>query len=807
MNLTHKLIYLILVILACVCASCKDEIDTPSLPDNQVEGYYFIISTPGSQSRVSYTDEKKSSFEEGDEIGAFALNSNGTAVAGEKQNAHYRVKNVPNISGNARQVLEPINEADRLGQGHSRYLFYYPYSADIKTLADMTAYSHTVALDQNSYAAYEQSDLLWDVAEPDAAQNCVNIAMDHAMAQIIVQIDEEFIDATKGAILSNVNTTAEKIDLRTESIENLTYTPKNADQVNMWNFGYASSGALMFRAMVAANCTLSAGTTLLSITTAEGGDTKNYKLKEDLTLKPGKNYIFSLKKNTVLLPEIEDTDSWVLDVLDPETGEPVGLLCREYLHYVDPLKITQNGEPFTGTKYGDTKTVNSQAWVFYNLKPGTDIPELNTGIAMQFLYDIDLEDFGYTQRWPLPHLCYQKGAFRPRHGWQWGRDSGSEFGGTEQQYYMHGGTVIWDGVNNAIQYFQLPTEQITNQQAANAFISINRETGEASVSYDDYNSAVEKQGLIVPHMLIDRRANKSTGVIEIRKYPLVKIGYNQFWMSMSLRAQSFCDGTPLTCYNKKGEAAVSFGEREWLGAGYIFPFVEENGIVYDPYNKAEQRKHPESSFTATRLYNKPAVDNPKFTPESPDENTYYVLPGEKEINNLLKYTNPFFGAKLATKHYATRTADNGYAYGKLETSMKGECGQIFRDGNECNIYTANISGLNLRALGILDPASSIKYCSGVNGRGSLMLNTANDPAHVYFFTFQNYQPFSASTVDALRKEKYQAVEYRITQTFCQVRFLMKFRQQADTQGRAAAVASRSEDKVPSRNVYVSLTDE
>jgi len=788
-------------------AACTDDVGQPAASDD-TGGYYFIIDSYGPQSRVTYGGETKAAFDDGDEFGAFAIDEHGAAVSGEKQNAHYRVKTAKSLGGTGRQVLDPVSEADRLGQGYDRYLFYYPYSPAITSLDDMKAYAHMVWRNQNSQNAYEASDLLWDVAAPDRTQNCVNIAMDHAMAQIIVKIDEEFVDTTETVSLSGMPGTASDMDLTTESVRDLRYTAENPADIAMWNFGYASSGALLFRAVVAACTTLPRGATLLSLTTSSG-EKKSYTLKEDLTLEPGKNYIFTLKKNVVEIPEVDDTDSWVLDVLDPETGQPVGLLCREYLHYVDPAGITDNDEPYTGTDYGDTKNVNSQAWVFYNLRPGTDIPDLDKGTVLQFVYDI--RDVGFWP-WPAPHINKrQKGIFAPRHGWKWGGTTadgkyGCELPGSEKQYYMHGGTVIWDGENNRITYFQMPAAQITNAQAAKGYISIDRATGEVGVSYREFDAAVEKQGVIVPHMLIDRRVNKTAGTLDIRKYPIVKIGYNQFWMSMSLRTQYMCDGTPLQCYNKKGAPGVTFNDGDLLSAGFIFPFNKSTG--YDPYNNLDQRSHPESIYTPTRLYNKPTVDNPKFLPASPDANSYYIMPGRKEINNFLRYVNPRFATKMASKYVGQYIGDY-FAYGALEMSLRGESG-FFSDSEQStyqNAYTCNVSGFNLRPLGNFEPMSSFNHCTGLNNAAYLILNSADEPDAVLTFVIQNYNPFEGGQTSEAEASYYPGMTNRITERFAQVRFVMKYRSQADTQGRAISTSGRSKASCESRDVYVSLAEE
>ena len=96
----------------------------------------------------------------------------------------------------------------------------------------------------------------------------------------------------------------------------------------------------------------------------------------------------------------------------------------------------------------------------------------------------------------------------------------------------------------------MPDESITNSQAYKGYIAI--EEGKTPyVAYEEKENV--KKGIIMEHYLIDTRYNRENHETETERYPLVKIGYNQFWMSKPLDTSYLTDGTRIPCYNKKNE--------------------------------------------------------------------------------------------------------------------------------------------------------------------------------------------------------------------------------------------------------------
>ena len=527
----------------------------------------------------------------------------------------------------------------------------------------------------------------------------------------------------------------------------------------------------------------------------------------------------------------------MLDVLDPETGKPVGLLCREYLRY-QPTDNTdeQTGTNGTNSDGTPTKWINSQAWVFYNLKPNSDIPDLNTGKILRFIYDVDetFSNEGGVTSWPYPHKNVMfRGIFTPKHGYKWctqeesyyleyGRES-ETYG--EHQYYMHGGKIHWDGTNNKISKFELPNEEITNETALKwGHIAINKNNeSDVDVSYSNMDGDNYKVGVVVPHYLVDER-KIGTGEIETNKYPLVKIGYNQFWMSKPLRTEYMTDGTPLKAYNKEDGPGVTFRmgqditNSDNLTAGYLYPF--EKGVSadlndpnikqdYDPANKEEQM-HPKGvSFVPAPMYNKPAIDSKGFIPDSDNPDCYYYdMANKEDLEKMVDYFGPLFGAKICTRELAEHAGGPYYAYSRYEAMCKGETWE-----NSAHSYTANISGLNLRALGYFAPSTDANAdFQWICGFATILLKSTSTDK-VDYFSFPVYSPWGSDySVDSnvWGNNSFTGLAYGTTQYFAQVRLVMKYRNQADNGGStnsfsfSRATTRASGKSQQSRNVRVQL---
>lgn len=738
MNLDrHIFLSLAAIFITVAAAGCSDNIEVPDSVSNipqELEQYYFLLDKPVISRSVSYDSDEHSEFGGGELLGCFALDDSGNAVAGEKANACFAVSVISssNADIDGHKVLVPDSPSDKLDKGHSAYLFYYPYNPEIKSLAELKRLTHSIKTDQSEAASYEASDLLWDVAKP-ADRHCL-VEMDHVMANIIIVIDGVEYDVEKGAQVIGQPLTAENINLTAPDIESM----RNADGSYFYTvdplqpkadisalYANYSSANDRFRAAVPANRTIKAGTDIIRLWSKKTGLEKIFSLKEDVTLEPGKNYYFTLIRKGITQPEVNDDDSWVLDVLDPETGEPVGLLCREYLRFQRHNDYKIPDEPTVPEDATGQPRLNSQAWVFYNLQSDGKTPELSRGQVLRFIYDVRVNQpehaddrpdpnngeklSGYA--WPYPHKKYDYwggtgfGVFLAKHGYKWTYDESKGYGVPDNpkaflgDYWMNGGVVIWDGINNRIAEFIMPdqSESATNEDASQyGHIAIPADGSAPYVSYSPFEEGApdhdgNKIGVVLQHWLIDTRVGLD-GQIERRRYPLVKISFNQFWMSKSLRCKTFVDGTPLHCFNT---GRMRFDVHEdtppLAEKGYLYPFLTE--CNFDPlYDKGED--YTDNVLEMTLLYNYNAYADDRILPVSHESISYYVRPSLDEYKRFAGYLCSASVSKMMyNKSLVVGRGNNWSNEEKIDMFCKGG---TLRD-LEC--YVANVSGLNLKAYG------------------------------------------------------------------------------------------------------------
>lgn len=839
MNRT-KYIFLILAILSFLFCSCgKEEMDPviEDLTDVETQGdlpdsVYFLLSPPNPQTRVVYMDEFRSLFEREDRVGCFALNEDLTPKDGYMANACYRVAIHTNLkTGKDRYFLAAMTTYDDLPRDAAKYLFYYPYDENVKSLDDLMKYRHEVQTDQNMRESYEASDLLWDICTPKDGGKYADVEMDHAMANIIVEVDTDLIDPSAGEVpvLLDMFTEVLELNLVCETLDDMVYEPyRSLKDVRMWEFGKAVSGNYLFRAVVPAHQTIDAGSRILRI--PNEGHPKVYKCGADVTLEPGKNYYFNLGTSVgtqIVAPTVTDKDTWVYDVLDPETKQPVGLLCKEYLYFQPGHSLTDADSP-TGTLYnsGESKFISSQAWVLYINEDG--IPDLNTGYVLKFVNDVRQSgESGICGYWPEPHYNVDAGGvFTPSHGHTWVYSSEKCCGEDSSdwtEHYMHGGVITWDGVNNKISWFELPDDLVTNEVAATQGHVAIGDDGVPFLCYDEIGSAGHKIALLSPHNLIDRRVSITRSVDE-RSYPLVKIGYNQFWMAYELRTNTQIDGTPVTNYNTIGSPGISLPANvKDINPGYLFinrglsPIQDSNeertetfvidGVThtfsyYDPFNQFPTVEEREKLKIAP-MYNFLVHEGSGMLPLSMFTGGHYYMPTRADFLLLVKYLGWNWGAKLMTRD--VRIRGNGVEETVYEALMAGK----YINFNDANRYAANICGFDLRAEGY-------RYDGAFRRIGTAGSVSLREGENNYIFSLPYYLVYNpAQSVDDLLGNTDMFIPTRDNAnqgpgvTFAPLRFFLKFEGQADTGGLvisslSTGTKSALEAPAASRDVYVGV---
>ena len=224
--------------------ACTD--GTDPLPAPAAQPRFVLQQTV--QTRVTYPTDSytQSLFEVGDVLGAFVLSGSNTTLPGERSNARYVVTQ--------RQEGGPLTLEPELPQdafpadaGYT-YIFYYPY----KEGTDFRDVTHLVEADQRSQARYENSDLLWDAAQGTDITTgtdgglTVNVAMDHAMASIVLEVPTDMMYAGAGqpwAQILNIKSLVAGINLNVDSPDDLTgnygYAGETvfSQNIYMWLFG------------------------------------------------------------------------------------------------------------------------------------------------------------------------------------------------------------------------------------------------------------------------------------------------------------------------------------------------------------------------------------------------------------------------------------------------------------------------------------------------------------------------------------------------------------------------------------------
>ena len=274
--------------------ACTD--GTDPLPAPAAHPRFVLQQTV--QTRVAYPTDSytQSLFEEGDVLGAFVLSGSNTTLPGERSNARYVVTQ--------RQEGGPLTLEPELPQdafpadaGYT-YIFYYPY----KEGTEFDDVTHLVEADQRSQARYENSDLLWDAAQGRGINDnlTVNVAMDHAMASIVLEVPTEMMatdaenNVTGTATLKNVFRRISRIQLQTEKPEHGVLTLGNSS-ITMQHFDSRKEDSMeIFRAVIPPQ-TYSNGLEMFTIETPDGEKTYTSAFSNaPLTFESKKYYLFTV---------------------------------------------------------------------------------------------------------------------------------------------------------------------------------------------------------------------------------------------------------------------------------------------------------------------------------------------------------------------------------------------------------------------------------------------------------------------------------------------------------------------------------
>lgn len=321
MNRSLYITLLLMPLLLPALTACTD--GTDPLPAPAAHPRFVLQQTV--QTRVAYPTDSytQSLFEVGDVLGAFVLDNNNTLVTDARSNARYIVTQE---GSNLTLTPEFPQDAFPADAGYT-YIFYYPY----KEGTEFDDVTHLVEADQRSQARYENSDLLWDAAQGTDITTgtdgglTVNVAMDHAMASIVLEVPTDMMYAGAGqpwAQILNIKSLVAGINLNVDSPDDLTgnygYAGETvfSQNIYMWLFGDKEiDGKQMhvYRAAIPAQ-TIQNGTEMFRIQTGEGDNNhKTYKAEftgGSISFLPGKYYRFTVTETGLrfagLIEDLED---------------------------------------------------------------------------------------------------------------------------------------------------------------------------------------------------------------------------------------------------------------------------------------------------------------------------------------------------------------------------------------------------------------------------------------------------------------------------------------------------------------------
>ena len=249
-------------------------------------------------------------------------------------------------------------------------------------------------------------------------------------------------------------------------------------------------------------------------------------------------------------------------------------------------------------------------------------------------------------------------------------------------------------------------------------------------------------------------------------------------------------------------------------AGYIYPYGSfsdgTENKTYDPYNNPEQMEYTRTDGTTYRpapLYNKEAVMNPSFTPSAASENIEYVLPDYTDVESMKNYFGSRFAAKMCTRDIGTYTSNSQGFPNQSLFSCVCEGKTWGETGSAANTFTANIGGLNLKAVGYYDPQGQ-KF-TGAAASACIFLKSPGNG--IDYISLQSYSPWTVNWNGLFHQDQYYQSQWAgsirlVSQFFAQVRLFMRFKNPT-AGGASITTSTRSVSgsaPAESRNVYIPI---
>ena len=276
-----KLFFLAATVCAILSSCSKGEEPTINpTPEPTPEAQ---VKIPINLSIGNYTRANDTAFENGDKVGIYVVNYNGS-TAGTLAASGNHVNNMQfSFGGSAWTPASAIYWKDQTT--HADFYAYYPYSASAST----SAHSFSVQTDQSTETNYFASDFLWGKAANVApTAEPVAITTNHSFSNILIYLEagngftaETLAAATKSVTIKNIKTAA-TINLAT----GVATATGDVTTVTPWNVGE------YYRAMIVPQ-TVADGTDLITVNV----DGVDYTLASGATFVANKQHKFTVTVN------------------------------------------------------------------------------------------------------------------------------------------------------------------------------------------------------------------------------------------------------------------------------------------------------------------------------------------------------------------------------------------------------------------------------------------------------------------------------------------------------------------------------
>ncbi len=301
-----KFFFLLAAVLLSACTMISLIACSKSESEEGIEPFPTPTPTPAEQIPINIslglsTRATDSSFEQGDCVGVYIVNYDGTQP-GTFQNKGNHVDN-HKLSYTGRWVSdETVYWKDETT--HADFYAYYPYRAEINNVSSMPFSTST---DQSSYTNYTASDLLWGkVANQAPTSDPIYINTRHLMSSAVIKLVAG--DGFTATSLSQANPQVTINGVKTEMSFDLTKGEFTVTGQATSVTPYHKQG--VWYAHLVPQTVSDSGFITVKI------DGRNYRMSKDFTLESGKRHQFTVTVNKTSAGINVGITAWDTDDVD-----------------------------------------------------------------------------------------------------------------------------------------------------------------------------------------------------------------------------------------------------------------------------------------------------------------------------------------------------------------------------------------------------------------------------------------------------------------------------------------------------------